>query len=205
MTAVARARASSDSTQPSEPASVTASEGVIVEMSKYTDQEQSWGAMPVVIVAGDELQFPCVPQAAGLLAPIIGTSDEQTTAVKLFSGFREVYRLTTAKRFEDPMLVNILRNMRQKGGCKLSRTEWHALQNTEVPEICVLKNTEGWFESAYEWSIVTLATVARCQLSAHHHGTPLFIVQAQDGIRQRCECRALAPTDATQHIEKARH
>ena len=164
-TAAARARAASEGAGAS---------NVIVDASKYTDLEHSWGAMPVVIIACDELQSPCVPQAAGLLAPIIGTSDEQKAAVKLFSNFDEVYRLTTAKRFDDPVLISILKKMRQKGGCTLANAEWEALRSTEVLEARDLEGTQGWFESAYEWSIVTMATVVRCQLFAQHHKTVLF-------------------------------
>ena len=54
LTASARARAASEGLNASD---------VILDASKYTELEQSLGAMTVLIVAGDELQFPCVPQA----------------------------------------------------------------------------------------------------------------------------------------------
>ena len=114
-----------------------------------------------------------------MLAPIIGTSDEQKAAVKSVTSFDEAYRLTTQKRFDDKVLVNILEKMRKKGGCQLTTAEWGALKKTNVVE-GNLDGTELWFESAYEWSIVTMAIVLRCQLSAQSHATPLFIIQAED-------------------------
>ena len=94
-TAVARAAAVAGAERASEPPSAEQASELRLDPARYTDRDQSWGALPVVVVAGDELQFPCVPAAAGLLAPIIGTSDEQKAAVKLFTSFDEAYRLTT--------------------------------------------------------------------------------------------------------------
>ena len=175
MTSVARNLA----WEAAEQASELQGQDLRPDPARYTDLDQSWGAMPVVVVAGDELQFPCVPAAAGLLAPIIGTSDEQKAAVKCFTSFQDVYKLRTQKRFTDPVLINILEKMRRKGGCKLTSAEWERLESTEV-EGGDLSGTEHWFEAAYEWSIVTLATVVRSQLSASSQKTPLFVVQAED-------------------------
>ncbi len=69
-------------------------DGVTVE--RYADLEQTWGALPIVGVGGDELQLPPVPMQAGLFAPIEGTSHEQKTAVEILNTFTHVYRLTTA-------------------------------------------------------------------------------------------------------------
>ena len=99
MTSVARARAASDSAQASETSSVACSEGVVVEASKYTDPEHSWGAMPVVVVSGDELQFPCVPQARGLLASIVGTGDEQKCCGEIVFQLRRSLQAHHSKAF----------------------------------------------------------------------------------------------------------
>ena len=88
--------------------------------------------MPIVVAAGDELQFPPIPKEGGLLAPIEGTSDEHKVAVRLFSKFSYVYRLTTAMRFDDDILIEILRKMRVENGCKLTETEWQRLCATEI-------------------------------------------------------------------------
>ena len=74
-TAVARAAHQSDNKQATE---------LQVDTSKYAEKAHSWGGMPIVIVCGDELQFPPVPMQGGLLAPIEGTSSEQKTSVKIF-------------------------------------------------------------------------------------------------------------------------
>ena len=73
VTAFARARAASEGGDESE---------VTVDPPKCTELGQSWGAMPVFIVAGDELQFPWVPQCAGRVV-----SDELKAAVELFLSF----------------------------------------------------------------------------------------------------------------------
>ena len=116
MTSVARNLA----WEAAEQASELQGQDLRPDPARYTDLDQSWGAMPVVVVAGDELQFPCVPAAAGLLAPIIGTSDEQKAAVRCFTSSQDVCKLRTQKRFADPVLINILETMRRKGGCKLT-------------------------------------------------------------------------------------
>ena len=153
-----------------------------IDSSRYADMDQSWGSLPIVLAAGDELQFPPIPKEGGLLAPIEGTSDEQKVAARIFSNFTHVYRLTTAMRFHDETLIEILRKMRLEGGCKLKESEWQALHATEVKKPEDLHGTELWYESAYEWSIVCMSTVVRSQLSAKVHGTTLFVIQAKDEI-----------------------
>ena len=66
------------------------------------------------LVAGDELQMPPVPFESSLLAPVEGSSHEQKVGVKIFSGIRHVYRLTTAMRFKDDLLSGMLTKMRTK-------------------------------------------------------------------------------------------
>jgi len=135
--------------------------------------------MPVLVVAVDELQFPCVPAAAGLLASCISTSDEQNAAVKLFTSFTDVYKPWTQKRFTDPVLSSHLRKMRTKGGCKLSTSEWERLRRSVVGA-GGLSETSLWYEAAHECSIVTVATVVRSHFSATWHETALLVVQAED-------------------------
>ena len=68
---------------------------------------------------------------ASMLAPLEGCSDEQKAGVAIFSGFRHVYRLITAMRFDDPTLIAILAKMRTPGGAKLTAAEWANLDATE--------------------------------------------------------------------------
>ena len=70
---------------------------------RYAQPLETWGCLPVVCVAGDELQLPPVPHEASLLAPLEGCSDEHKAGVAIFAGLKHVYRLTTAMRFDDPV------------------------------------------------------------------------------------------------------
>ena len=47
-----------------------------VEVERNADYDQTWGAMPIIGIGGDELQLPPVPMQAGPFAPIVGTSEE---------------------------------------------------------------------------------------------------------------------------------
>ena len=159
-----------------------ASELHSIDMTRYAEYDHTWGKLPVVGIGGDELQLPPVPMESGLFAPLEGTSAEHKTGVKILNTFSHVYRLTTAMRFKDPVLVAILRKMRTSGGSALTPSEWEALQATEIsgPDCSRLTGTELWYESAYEWSVVTMAQVSRSQKSAQMHGSILFVIQAED-------------------------
>ena len=50
-------------------------------------------------------QYPCKPVC---LRPWMGCADDHKAGVAIFSGFRHVYRLTMAMRFDDPVLIAIL-------------------------------------------------------------------------------------------------
>ena len=148
----------------------------------YATPEHTWGDMPIFIMGGDELQLPPVPMEASLLAPLEGTSDEQKAGVAIFEGLRHVYRLTTAMRFDDDVLIRILEKMRTPGGVKLSPSEWRSLEATEANDASKLVGTEDWYEACYTWNVVTMATAMRCRLSARAAKAVLFIVQAEDEV-----------------------
>ena len=152
-----------------------------VQFYEYAEPEHTWGDLPIVIVCGDELQLPPVPAEAGLFAPIEGRSHEQKVGVGIFSGFRDVYRLTTAKRFDQDIHISILKKMRMRGGCTLSDEEWSALERTEIRDpITDLAGTEDWYQACYLWSVVTMAIPIRTQLSAKKQKRTLYVVQARD-------------------------
>ena len=109
---------------------------------RYAQPLETWGCLPVVCVAGDELQLPPVPKEASLLAPLEGCSDEHKAGVAIFAGIKHVYRLTTAMRFDDPVLIAILAKMRTPGGAKLTQTEWASLEATEAKTAVDLHGTE---------------------------------------------------------------
>jgi len=152
-----------------------------VQFYEYADPEHTWGDLPIVIVCGDELQLPPVPAEAGLFALIEGRSHEQKVGVKIFSGFHNVYRLTTAMRFNQEIHISILQKMRTRGGCGLSMQEWAALERTEVQDPSRdLTGTDDWYQASYLWSVVTMAIPIRSQLSANRLKRTLFVVQARD-------------------------
>ena len=133
-------------------------------------------------MGGDELQLPPVPMQASLLAPLESCSGEHKAGVSIFSGINQVYRLTTAMRFDDPMLIAILAKMRMPGGAKLTAAEWASVEATEARTTADLEGTEDWFEACYTWSVVTMASAIRSTLSARKAKAVLFIVQAEDEI-----------------------
>ena len=77
--------------------------------------------------------------------------------------------------------------MRMQGGSKLLNQEWQALLATEInipnleddPE-AFLKETAGWFESCYLWSVVSMASYSRATISARENKQVLFYCQAVD-------------------------
>ena len=82
-----------------------------VEVSDYAEPSQTFGAMPIVIECGDELQLPPVPASAGLFADLTQASTEHLAGVEIFKQKDYVYRLSTMKRFTDETLVAILTKM----------------------------------------------------------------------------------------------
>ena len=171
-----------------------ATEPLKVEIERYAEYDQTWGGMPIVGLGGDELQLPPVPMQAGPFAPIEGTSHEQKTAVKILNTFKHVYRLTTAMRFQDDVLKSILEKMRRAGGCQLEASEWKALMDTNIsgPDCPKLQGTERWYESAYEWSIVSMSQAFRSQMSAAEHKKTLFVIQAEDEYVSALDQRSAA-------------
>ena len=66
-----------------------------------------------------------------MLAPLEGTSAEHKVGAKIFRNAELVFKFSTAMRFTDETLIQILEAMRTPGGRKLSRAQWQALLNTE--------------------------------------------------------------------------
>ena len=97
----------------------------------YAAREHTWGDLPIFIRGGDELQLPPVPMEASLLAPLEGTSVVHKAGAGIFASLKHVYRLTTAMRFTNSVLISILEKMRTPGGMKLTNAEWSRLQATE--------------------------------------------------------------------------
>ena len=136
----------------------------------------------MVCVGSGELQLPPVPMQASLLAPLEDCSDEHKAGVAIFSSLKHVYRLTTAMRFDDPVLNAVLAKMRTPGGAKLTGAEWASLEATEAKTGADLEGAKDWLEACYTWSVVTLASAIRSKLSARKAKATLFIVQAEHEV-----------------------
>ena len=68
-----------------------------------------------------------------------------------------VYRLRTAMRFQDPVLVAILDKMRTPGGAKLSQAERRALEATAVggrADAQKLIGAENVYQACYTLSLI---------------------------------------------------
>ena len=108
------------------------------------------------------------------------------------------------QRFTDPLQVQVLEAMRTVGGKKTSEECWQAIAATKVrdndaasqrstatssgagsahqpPEWDTrLREARGWYESAYEWRIVSYAMHANARLDAHDAGKVLLYIPAID-------------------------
>ena len=162
-----------------------------VELADYAEPSQTFGAMPIVVECGDELQLPPVPASAGLFAEQSRAATEHLAGVEIFKQKDYVYRLSTMKRFTDPAQISILTKMRRSGGCKLTTQEWEALRDTDISAASAteqrkrLHGTELWYQAAPTWATVSMAQVIRSRLSAEKAAATLFIVPAKDYILNR--------------------
>ena len=125
-----------------------------VELSDYAEPSQTFGAMPIVVECGDELQLPPVPASAGLFAEQSQAATEHLAGVEIFKQKDYVYRLSTMKRFTDATQISILTKMRRSGGCKLTQQEWKAVRDTDISAASAteqrrrLAGTELWYQAA---------------------------------------------------------
>ena len=94
-----------------------------LDPARYALETETFRRIPYVVTAGDELQLPCVPFTASLLASVQDTSSEHRTGVHIFSQQDFVYRLSTAMRYEDEVLKAILAKMRNPAGCTFTKSE----------------------------------------------------------------------------------
>ena len=53
-------------------------------------------------------ELPPVPESSNMLAPLQGTSDEHKVGAKIFRNAELVFQLSTAMRFTDETLIQIL-------------------------------------------------------------------------------------------------
>ena len=150
-----------------------------LDIAEYAEPATTFGAMPVVIDCGNELQLPPVSSTAGLFADLADASTVHRAGVDIFRQKDYVYRLATMTRFTDPTLVAVLTKMRKTGGCKLTKEEWAAMQATDISKLPAaeqqrrLQGTDLWYQSAFTWAIEKPAALASAHTSATVNPAPL--------------------------------
>ena len=80
-----------------------------LEVADYAERNETFGAMPVVVECGDELQLPPVPASSSHFAELKDVATEHLAGVQIFKQKDYVYRLSTMKRFTDMTQVAIRR------------------------------------------------------------------------------------------------
>ncbi len=154
-----------------------------LDPTRYMQPRETWGRMPCKILSGDFYQLPPVPASSSLLAPAAGHSYEHQQGRKLLLDMEHVVDFVNMKRFDDPLLREVLYAMRTPGGKKVSEAAWQALAATVIDPTGAdvrLGAARGWYECAYEWRIVCYAMHAHARLNAQAARKLLFYVPAVD-------------------------
>ena len=101
-----------------------------LDRNSYSGPRERYGRIAILWYSQDHLQLPPVPESSSMLAPLEGTSDEHKVGAKIFRNAELVFQFSTAMRFTDETLIEILGVMRTPGGRKLSHAQWQALVKT---------------------------------------------------------------------------
>ena len=91
--------------------------------------------------------------------------------------------LVQMKRFDDPLLVEVLEAIHTPGGREISEDAWRAITATEIKEGGTgtrLRGTRNWYECVYEWHIVSYAMHAHARLNAKVAGRVLYYIPSID-------------------------
>lgn len=152
--------------------------------SAYAAIWETFGKTGFVLLSGDHLQLPPVPQRTSLLAPLDNATPEHKTGAAIFSNMPAVIAMSTAMRFNDDTLRSILAKMRTPGGRKLSEQEWTALDATklehQLKDPSFFHRAQDFYHSSYLWAIVTMIAYLKARESATAANTPLLLMQAVD-------------------------
>ena len=158
--------------------------------------QQTWGCMAVKLLCGDFYQLPPVPASASLLAAPTKQTYEHQQGRKLLADIEYVVDFVQMKRFKDNLQIQVLEAMRIPRGKKISEECWQAIKKTQIRSSSSasqptawdprLRAARRWYESAYEWRIVSYAMHAQTRLDAHDAGKVLFYIPAVD--RPACGC-----------------
>ena len=159
----------------------------------YTLKQEVWGRMPLVLLLGDFLQLPPVPEKNSLLAE--GTKAyeyEHRIAKCMVQQSDVVFFFKTSMRFSDPNLRHILDAMRTPGGKPIEDAAWQALEATQV-NTCENGNPDAkllaaldFKEGAYEWQTVSLTQQVVARLQAAQSKRILYYIPAVDVPEVEC-------------------
>ena len=154
--------------------------------SNYSGPGERYGRMAVLWYSQDHLQLPPVPESSSMLAPMEGTSQEHKVGAKIFRNAELVFQFSTAMRFTDQTLIQILETMRIPGGRKLTNDQWQALMKTQrsvqQPANVGAEQPDytDYYHVCYCWSVITMAAYMLTRASAERSGQTLFYAQAVD-------------------------
>ena len=159
-----------------------------LDTTMYMKPAETWGRMPCKILSGDFYQLPPVPATKSLLPKPENPSYEHVQGRKLLMDMEYVVDFVEMKRFEDPLLVEVLEAMRTPGGKKISENAWEAIKATQIKkgeEDKRLREARNWYECAYEWRLVSYAMHAHARLNAKAAGRLLYYIPAIDAPSAR--------------------
>ena len=151
-----------------------------LDIKLYSEVNQIFGKIPVVLLSGDFLQLPPVPESGSLLASLEHCSWEHRQGRAIFQKIKYIFQFQKSNRFNDPLLKDILDTMRTKGGRKLSPQAWDALKAREVTDPQTLLQSGDWHETSYDWGTVSIAQQLRTKLAAASQKRILFLIVAAD-------------------------
>ena len=181
------------------------------DINTYATSAGLFGFMPIVLLCGDPLQLPPVPDTTSLLSDLDKASSEHKAGCAIFSSIEDIFVFTKARRFTDQTLIEILDAMRKPGGQQLTDTQWEALQETEVDSKDsnfsaeqFLQETHGWYHVAYTWSLVSMASVLRAQAEARHAGKQILYVAASDTPKKICTPNLYKEMLQAYHVQKTK-
>ena len=167
-----------------------------LEPTLYMRPQESWGRVFAKILCGDFFQLPPVPATSSLMAtPVPKESYEHQQGRKLLMDVEYVVDFVNMQRFTDPLQIHVLEAMRTPGGKTISEAAWEAIRSTEIKTSSGssnssasqptdidqrLRSARGWYESAYEWRVVTYTMHVQARLDAHDANEILFYIPAID-------------------------